>query len=536
LALIAVDLTPVRSGGENGGAKVLAVELLKGLPAIAVNDRFLLLTASWNHEELASLEGARMQRLCVIASKPAENAGRNFFQSYIPERLVHFAGRTLQVLKRKIKNSGVLKRSAVLSAKGVDLLFCPFSAPTFYEPGIPVVSVVHDLQHVDYPHFFDSAEIRLRNEFFEDIRNKASHIICVSEYVRQSVVDHLDVDPGKISCIYNSIHKRLATESPSASATLEGLGLVKNRYAFYPANFWPHKNHRMLLLAFKIFLSRNPDQNLSLVFTGALEEAEKELRLDAEAMGISDRVHFLGFLPSKTFEAVWHGARFLLYPSLYEGFGMPILEAMAIGKPVLCSHAASLPEVAGDAALFFDPRKPMDIVEKMERLMADPALEKRMVASGCRRAEAFSPKKMVDQYDRLLHSAMRSPMPARDEMTGVYEDGWTGGEVTVMCAAKTPSRVLEARFEAPAHIPKQRVKIDLYQGGRKIQKFKVSRGETLTIRQPVMNGHERLVLAIHPTFCPEARRMGPDKRELGLLCRSCSLVGSGTRNNLMERR
>ncbi|MBS3759560.1 MAG: hypothetical protein KGY61_12965, partial [Desulfobacterales bacterium] len=80
MALIAVDLTPVRSGGENGGAKVLAVELLKGLPAIAVNDRFLLLTASWNHEELASLEGARMQRLCVIASKPAENAGWNFFQ------------------------------------------------------------------------------------------------------------------------------------------------------------------------------------------------------------------------------------------------------------------------------------------------------------------------------------------------------------------------------------------------------------------------------------------------------------------------
>jgi glycosyltransferase involved in cell wall biosynthesis len=119
----------------------------------------------------------------------------------------------------------------------------------------------------------------------------------------------------------------------------------------------------MLLTAYGMYRSRHPAQPLDLVFTGALTGEQQKLRAHIERMGIDRHVHFLGYLSEDDLAAVWEGCSCLIFPSLFEGFGIPVLEAMNFDKPVLCSRASSLPEVAGDAALYFDPRKPEEILK-----------------------------------------------------------------------------------------------------------------------------------------------------------------------------
>jgi len=167
---------------------------------------------------------------------------------------------------------------------------------------------------------------------------------------------------------------------------------------FYPANFWPHKNHSMLLTAYGMFLAHNPHSPLDLVFTGALNGGEDAIKQAVSQMGLAKRVHFLGFVPQEELAAVWFGCEFLIFPSLYEGFGIPVLEAMSIGKPVLCSDRTSLPEVAGDAALYFDPRSPRALLECIEKITTDTSLRSALVEKGRSRAELFHPDDMTGKY------------------------------------------------------------------------------------------------------------------------------------------
>ena len=125
-------------------------------------------------------------------------------------------------------------------------------------------------------------------------------------------------------------------------------------------------------------------------------------------MGLADRVLFPGFLSADEFAALYASCRALIFPSLYEGFGMPVLEAMNFGKPVLCSNVTSLPEVAGDAALYFDPRKPDDILRAIEKILWDPEFGKALVAQGRRRVEEFNnSERMAEEYLDVFAEVLR---------------------------------------------------------------------------------------------------------------------------------
>ncbi len=148
--LIAVDMTPLLPGGENGGAKILVVELLKSFHNIDSIYTFLLLTAEWNHDELAYLESQNMKRLCVLTKKKPEQETKPFFQR-IPGRLGRLLHRLYLFTKRKMQSS--VLQSDLLRSRNINLLFCPFTAPNYAEPGVPVISLIYDLQHRDYPQF-----------------------------------------------------------------------------------------------------------------------------------------------------------------------------------------------------------------------------------------------------------------------------------------------------------------------------------------------------------------------------------------------
>jgi glycosyltransferase involved in cell wall biosynthesis len=415
MALIAVDMTPVLPGGENGGVKLLALELVKGFQAISRDNRFLILTASWNDKELACLESSNTQRLCVI-EKQDPKAVRSL---PVPRRVERGLRRIYRSVRRHYREK--LHRHGPLSARGVDLLFCPFTAPTFAEPGIPVVSLICDLQHKEYPQFFTPQEINTRESFYTEVCRRADAVICISDSTRGSVIRHLKTDPEKTHTVPICIQSRLAGgDSSRMSEHLRDLHIDGTPYLFYPANFWPHKNHRMLLTAYGMYVSRHPESEMDLVFTGALDEAQKVLKDKVRRMGLEKRIHFLGYLPEDQLTALWEGCSFLVFPSLYEGFGIPVLEAMQFGKPVICSNVTSLPEIAGDAALYFDPRKPYEIVNCIERITENTDLCSELVNKGYKRLSCFQAKDMVDKYLKHFEDILKNPRKINDEIRGVY--------------------------------------------------------------------------------------------------------------------
>jgi glycosyltransferase involved in cell wall biosynthesis len=234
-----------------------------------------------------------------------------------------------------------------------------------------------------------------------DACRRADRLVCVSDFVRHSVLRHGDVAPERVLTIHSTVLRPL--DAPA------GPSPVDRPYLLYPANVWPHKNHARLLDAFGMFLRSHPESELALVCTGAPSAAAVELAARAQRALPADRFAFLGFVDDATFAALLHHCRALIFPSLYEGFGLPVLEAMALGKPVLCSKVTSLPEIAGDAALLFDPYDPAAIALALERLVRDRRLEASLVERGRARAAAFgTPSEWAARYLAAFEEAVRS--------------------------------------------------------------------------------------------------------------------------------
>jgi len=501
LTRIAVDLTPLLSGGANGGVKLMALELIRQLSQIAADCEFILLTAERNHDELAPLDSLNVRRHCV--ERPSATTD---------------GGRTPKSLRRSL---------------GVDLLFCPFTAPAYFDPTIPTVSVIVDLQYLYHSQFFRADDYHERDKNFKDACQLATRVVCISDYVRETVLE-AGLDPDRVTTIHIRLPHRFSRPSPDVVERVRnGSGLKDDRFLIYPANFWPHKNHLMLLTAFGIFRSRYPESDLRLVCTGAPGAQMESLREKAERMGLGNRVLFLGYVPDEEFAALMQTALAVIFPSLYEGFGMPVLEAMACGTPVLCSNVTSLPEVAGDAALFYDPRKPTEIADAIGRIVDDPALAEDLAKRGYQRVAAFSdPSEMARQYLRVFREALASQPHFATQIHGIHGDGWLGERVVITYEATKegdPSeRHLELVLTAPAHHPRDRVTVALTgSDSASPERHVIRRGRELTIRRPLLPTGGFLEIVSGTVFWPEAHGMGADPRLLSCMCQACRIVTSG---------
>lgn len=532
MALIAVDMTPIFPDGRNGGAKIFALELLKSFQTMAPDDNFLILTASWNHQELSILDNTNMSRLCVLTR---QNSLGSLFDSIYFGRLQQRLHKIYEFLSKRILNR--LFNKSRLSSLGVDLLFCPFTAPTYAEPGIPVVSVIVDLQHLAYPQFFSPREINTRQAFFDDLRREADRVVCISEDVRQSVFKNLNMDPQKTHVVPVCIQSRFPKLEPNkVKENLITLSINRRPYMFYPANFWPHKNHQMLLTAFGMFLSQNPSCKIDLVFTGAIGDMKAKLKAAVHQMGLRERIHFPGYLGTDQLSSVWQGCEFLILPSLYEGFGVPLLEAMFYGKAILCSNITSLPEIAQDAALYFDPRNPREIAQCLEQIINNPRTRDDLVLRGCRRVSDFDPEVMTRKYLEIFNLAIRNPKPLENGITGQYDDEWIGEEMIITYSSGYKNRFLELQIEAPPFLPSARVRVESKSSDGICQKWRIRRGSQLTIRHPLPEHEGVLTLTIKPTFRPSEFQMGEDYRQLGVICHGCWLISPTQKRKILFKR
>ena len=389
-ALIAVDLTPMLPGGENGGAKLLVLELLRELSVRFPQSGFLLLTHGLTHDELAALDAPNVRRLLVSGGTPAQRGRRDQLKRAL-RRIVRLLPRPAAVRAARLA-SGLARRrwrGPSLRSRGVDLLFCPFTAPVYREPGLPTVCTVYDLQARAYPQFFTVEDAAHREAAFTAACRDADLLVAISDFTRAGVVAS-SVAPGKVRTIYPCVvHGRDGARAAPEPDALRTLGVEPSSYLIYPANFWRHKNHDLLLSAFAVASREGLRPDLKLLLTGAPSPRADWLAHAAQALGIGGRVVLAGFVGDGTLAQLLAQARGLVFPSLYEGFGMPVVEAMDAGVPVACSEAAALPEVCAGAALMFDARRPLEIAAAIKRIDQDEALRRQLIELGRRRAAEF---------------------------------------------------------------------------------------------------------------------------------------------------
>ena len=410
LETIAVDLTPILPGGENGGAKIFVIELLRGLAKMAPQTQFVLLTQAASHEELKILDSPNMRRYLAVGSAETNNIRPNMpgkaslAQRFSPARFIRVFKRWVRRFIAALKYRG---SNAIMRDIGADLLFCPFTALTYYKAGIPTVCTIYDLQYKIYPEFFTAENVYQRDRAFINACHRATVLAAISDYSRDSAIAHGNIDPARIRTIYLRMAQRTSPEAKQDTNVLNRLGLTPQSYLIYPANFWQHKNHEMLLTAFGMACHEGFSADIKLVCTGAPGARQDWLMSSARTMNLSEKVIFPGFLPNEELAALMVNCRGVVFPSLYEGFGLPVIEAMAAGVPVASSNTTSLPEVAEDAAILFDPRIPTQIAKAMASLVNDDALCARLIQSGKQRVAEFSDsERMTREYWDIFQFAM----------------------------------------------------------------------------------------------------------------------------------
>lgn len=528
LNTIAVDLTPILPGGENGGAKVFVLELLRRLAEMAPQTQFVLLTQAASHEELAILDRPNMRRQMVMGSV-AVNSLRSRLQSQVSHILLYLPARLRNVVNRlRYKLSTMLRRgssSALLRDMAADLLFCPFTAPTYFEPGIPTVCTIYDLQYKTYPEFFSAEDVAHRDRIFIEACRRATALTAISDYSRDSAIAHGNIDASRIHTIYLRMAQRIAPGIENDKGILDRLNLCPQRYLIYPANFWKHKNHEMLLTAFGIARHDGLGADIKLVCTGAPSERQEWLMGAVQTMNLGDSVLFPGYLPNAELAALMTNCAGVVFPSLYEGFGLPVIEAMASGVPVACSNTTSLPEVADDAATLFDPRVPTQIAQAMISLVENKALCSKLIQAGHQRAAEFSDaERMTAEYWELFQHALAN-VKHENLLTGVYADGWVGLSLTIQVAPGTNNQTLEIEFSAPEWLPYPQLTAQASQSGKKQgSPTAFSRGTSATVSLPIDANGGYYEVRISPAFVPAHLGHGDDHRDLSVMLRGCRII------------
>lgn len=282
---------------------------------------------------------------------------------------------------------------------------------------VPCILTVHDV----IPFTFREAMGFFRNRFLYRPAMRAACrlndvIVTVSEYSRQDLAKKVGVPLEKIRVIPNGLRDP-AGPDPGLRAGLEKRFDLGNGYILNVGGIHERKNIERLVRAFG-GLVRDHGYGGNLIVTGSVSGApyqdKMKKRCDAvvAAAGMKNRVIFSGFVTEDELDNLLHGADLLIYPSLYEGFGIPILEAMKVGTPVVTSSVTAMPEIAGDAALLVNPRDPSEMTAAMSRILRDRALRERLVSAGRDRACAYSWDRTCRQYLDLYEEICSRRTPA----------------------------------------------------------------------------------------------------------------------------
>lgn len=282
---------------------------------------------------------------------------------------------------------------------GADALYLPNL--NFLATAKPYAVTIHDLSFVRYPHFF-SPKQRLWHAAIRPRRllRRATAVIAVSEHTKNDIVETYGIAPEKIVVITPAANHDCRPVAAAETAGIQAKYGLKPPYFLCVGTVEPRKNLQAAIRAF----ANLDDRRAQLVIVGGDGYQAAAVRAAAHGSPATDRIRFLDHVVAADLPALYTGAVGLVYPSFYEGFGMPPLEAMACGTPVIASQVSSLSEVVGDAGLLIDPHRDADITDAMSALLRDPKLRATLSGRGLERAKRYSWEKSAERLERLLSS------------------------------------------------------------------------------------------------------------------------------------
>lgn len=337
--------------------------------------------------------GANWRQAIRATALPGMHAAKNLFKKIIP-----YPYAAQRFLMQRNFSSGAHRHRIQL-----------YHEPSFmpYRFDGPTVATVHDLSWLRYPETQPAARVRELNRRMPAAMQNAAHILVDSEYVRQEVIAHFGLPEDRISVALLGVAAEFKPLAARLRAPiLDAYGLQYGRYILAVSTLEPRKNLLSLIAAFAR-LPANMRRGYPLVIAGMRGWGDS-LRSDSLRQLISrGEVRLTGYVPQGDLPGLYSGARMFVYPSLYEGFGLPPLEAMACGVPVIVSNRASLPEVVGSAGVLTEPLDDAGIAQHMQSLIEDDALHRRLSEAGRKRAETFTWRRCAEEtmtaYRRALN-------------------------------------------------------------------------------------------------------------------------------------
>jgi alpha-1,3-rhamnosyl/mannosyltransferase len=259
-----------------------------------------------------------------------------------------------------------------------------------YVPGIPAVLTCYDLIPLIYPQYFSLSK-RLVYWVAHTLAFKTARmILTISQTTKDDLIHYFHLDPKRIIVTPLAADPHFQPQSHDRIAAVRRRYALPEKYVLYVGSNKPHKNLQRLIEAWKIAECGMRNAECKLVIAGHWDERYPEAKKLSEESGLKNKVLFIGQVEDSNLPALYSGAQLFVFPSLYEGFGLPVIEAMACGVPVLCSSVSSLPEVTGDAALLVAPLDVNSLAAAMNRLLADEVLRREMSRKGLVQARKFS--------------------------------------------------------------------------------------------------------------------------------------------------
>ena len=506
---IGVNLIPLRPRIA-GGHEFYVRNLLQAMFQQESDHSYFLITAPWNHHEMDFGVGP-YRKICIDTGPPL--------------------GLFRRLRARFRKSHWDLYRCAM--ELGVDVWFCPMMDLAPRNIDIPSVVTVPDIQHEYYPQFFEPKELRHRQLMVKPSCQLARSVITVSEFTRKTLLDRYGLDSSKVHVVYEAAGQQFSpsTAEESWSRVAKQYGLSKG-YLFYPANTWPHKNHEVLLMALQRLKKRGLTPKL--VLTGAAIRPINSLKALARQLGCEDQVLYLGYVDQSFFPGLYRGASCLVFPSLFEGFGIPLVEAMVTGCAVACGDVCSIPEVVGEAALLFDPRNPDSIADSLQQILRDQELREQLVKKGLSQATLFSWEKAAEKTLEILEAAWRtrklqanSYVPPQEPLEGYFNDGWAGPRMLVRRVELSRWQTMVLHGEASVHcLP---IEIRISGNGRLIDEFSLVDGGPFNrkIELPAEGSDSSLVdieILASAHFVPRKLGQSKDKRRLSFRLQQLALI------------
>jgi glycosyltransferase involved in cell wall biosynthesis len=382
---IVIDIRPLL-GGKTSGVEIYIRNLLKNLLSIDKKNKYILFANASKGHIFHDAFFNEQNVLLVQTRIPNKILNLGIFLWKRPrfDRLI---------LRWMRKNKDRLKHQ-FQNIKQIDLFFMPDVRPSALSKVVKKITVVHDLSFEHYPRFF-SLKTRLWHKLLQPRKEiqRSDHIIAVSECTKKDLIQTYNIRPEKIQVILEGVHRQFGEHIDQS-----GLSRVRKKYQL-PSSYFlflstlePRKNMLRLVEAFLIFKRNNPENNMKLVMAGVTnQKIFSKIRLKEHK-----NILFTGFIAEEDKAAVMKGAQAFFYPSLFEGFGLPLVEAMKCQTPIVSSNLSSMPEILGEAGILIDPYNIEEMAKAMEKIL-QPEIRKKLQQKMAEQVKKFDWEKCAEE-------------------------------------------------------------------------------------------------------------------------------------------